>query len=130
VHTSHAVDPCASIKRPAKHAAQADEPDELEYCPTEQAEQTSTEVAPRIELELPGKHSKHSVEPSPETYVPAAHRPHSEDPNKLAKLPGVHCSQTDTDVAPSFIENVPREHISQADVPILFPQLPAVHNAH
>jgi hypothetical protein len=70
------------------------------------------------------------VEPDPETYLPAEHRPHSEDPNTLAKLPGVHGSQTDTVVAPSFPEKVPREHISQAVVPVSFPQLPPAQSAH
>jgi hypothetical protein len=56
VQASHAVDPSALMKRPAKHAEQADEPDDLANCPTEQTEQTSTEVAPMIELELPGEH--------------------------------------------------------------------------
>jgi hypothetical protein len=56
MHISHSVDASVLMNRPAEHAAQADEPDELLYCPTKQSEQTSTDVAPTTELEVPGKH--------------------------------------------------------------------------
>jgi hypothetical protein len=59
MHASHSVDASEFMNRPAEHAAHSDKPDALAYFPTEQARQTSPDVAPTIELVLPGMHCKH-----------------------------------------------------------------------
>jgi hypothetical protein len=56
MHMSHSVDLSTSINRPAEHAAHADNPVTFAYRPTTQSEQTSSEVAPIIKLEVPATH--------------------------------------------------------------------------